>query len=208
MQYAAETIQATKEKINPLHMHQVVPDVISTVPGRQVTVEYESAFVDFGNVLTPTQVKDKPKVSWTAEPNRFYTLIMTDPDAPSRETPKNREWQHWIVVNIPGGDVSKGETLVDYVGAGPPKGTGRHRYVFVVYQQPGKLQFNERKLDNHSGAGRGKFHASKFADKYNLGAPIGANFFLAEWDDHVPNLFQRVKAPEPLRTVVEVAKAW
>lgn len=33
--------------------------------------------VDFGNELTPTQVKDEPAVNWPADPNAFYTLCMT-----------------------------------------------------------------------------------------------------------------------------------
>ena len=30
-------------------------------------------------------------------PEPKYTLVMTDPDAPSRQTPKFREWRHWVV---------------------------------------------------------------------------------------------------------------
>ena len=33
------------------------------------------------------------------------------------------------MMNIPGNDVSQGEVCAEYVGAGPPKGTGLHRYV-------------------------------------------------------------------------------
>ena len=54
-------------------------------------------------------MKDEPRVHWDADPNSFYTLIMTDPDAPSRENPKMREWHHWLVVNIPGNKVAEGE---------------------------------------------------------------------------------------------------
>lgn len=32
------------------------------------------------------------------------------------------QWHHWLVGNIPGNDVSKGEVLSDYVGSGPPEG--------------------------------------------------------------------------------------
>jgi len=46
--------------------------------------------------------------------------------------PKFREWHHWCVVNIPGADVSKGEILSEYVGSGPPKGTGCFTMVFAV----------------------------------------------------------------------------
>jgi hypothetical protein len=36
--------------------------------------------------------------------NSFYTLVMSDPDAPSRSNPKMREWRHWVVGNIHGGN--------------------------------------------------------------------------------------------------------
>ena len=52
-------------------------------------------------------------------------MPVVDPDAPSRANPKAGEWHHWLVVNIPGGDVSKGEEKTQYFGSGPPKGTGR-----------------------------------------------------------------------------------
>lgn len=32
---------------------------------------------DFGNQLTPTQVKDKPMVTWDAQPDAMYTLVLT-----------------------------------------------------------------------------------------------------------------------------------
>lgn len=67
---------------------------------------------------------------------------------------KSSEWHHWLVVNIPGNDIGKGETLSEYVGSGPPKGTGLHRYVMLVYKQPGKLVPNEKRLTNRSGENR------------------------------------------------------
>lgn len=35
-----------------------------------------------------------------------------------------REWHHFLVVNMKGNDVSSGCVMSDYVGSGPPKGTG------------------------------------------------------------------------------------
>lgn len=32
---------------------------------------------DQGNELTPTQVKDQPKLKWNADPSAFYTVCMT-----------------------------------------------------------------------------------------------------------------------------------
>jgi phosphatidylethanolamine-binding protein len=34
---------------------------------------------------------------------------MTDPDAPSRQSPKAGEWNHWLVVNIPENKLKMGE---------------------------------------------------------------------------------------------------
>lgn len=85
--------------------------------------------------MTPTQVQNIPVVDWQADPNQLYTLLMVDPDAPSRAEPKRRSFKHWAVVNIPGKDVAKGDCVAEYIGAGPPNGTGLHRYVFLVYKQ-------------------------------------------------------------------------
>lgn len=50
--------------------------------------------------------------------------VSLDPDAPSRADPKFGQFQHWLVTNIPGNDVSKGDELTAYIGSGAPKGTG------------------------------------------------------------------------------------
>ncbi|CAK1541415.1 unnamed protein product [Leptosia nina] len=175
--------------------NEVVPDVIPKAPTKLLAVKYPSGVkVKEGNELTPTQVKDVPTVSWEASAHAFYTLAMTDPDAPSRKEPKFREWDHWLVGNIPGENVSSGETLSAYVGAGPPEGTGLHRYVFLVYKQPGKLTFDEPRLPNTSGEKRTMFSIAKFAEKYNLGDPIAGNFFQAQYDDYVPILNEQLGA--------------
>ncbi len=104
-------------------------------------------------------MKEQPSVKWTAEPNSYYTLIMTDPDAPSRAEPTYREWNHWLVVNIPGDKLSEGEIRSEYVGAGPPQGTGLHRYVFLVLKQRAKGLFSDiPHLKNDSAKNRGGFN--------------------------------------------------
>ncbi|KYN19652.1 Phosphatidylethanolamine-binding protein like protein F40A3.3 [Trachymyrmex cornetzi] len=176
-----------------LQTHEVIPDVVKTVPASVLNVTYpNNIIVQIGKELTPTQVKDQPNVQWEADSNAFYTLCMTDPDAPSRADPKNREWHHWLVGNIPGSSVSKGDVLSEYVGSGPPKDSGLHRYVFLLYQQPGKLTFDEKRLTNRSGNNRAKFSISKFAEKYKLGDPIAGNMYQAEYDDYVPILYKQL----------------
>jgi phosphatidylethanolamine-binding protein (PEBP) family uncharacterized protein len=48
-----------------------------------------------------------------------------------------RFFLHWLVINIPGLDVKRGEVITPYMGPAPPK--GRHRYVFLLYKQSGRL---------------------------------------------------------------------
>jgi phosphatidylethanolamine-binding protein (PEBP) family uncharacterized protein len=83
-------------------------------------------------------VQDQPTVKFEgAEDHACYVIFMTDPDAPSRADPRFREWWHWILTGVKGsdlkvGDLSKGKTHWDYVGAGPPEGSGLHRYVIAM----------------------------------------------------------------------------
>ncbi|XP_060524137.1 phosphatidylethanolamine-binding protein homolog F40A3.3-like [Cylas formicarius] len=176
-----------------MEKHRVVPDVVEVVPDQILEIKYPSGVsVNLGNELTPTQVKDVPSVSWKADPNAYYTLIFTDPDNRHRDVPY-QEWHHWLVVNIPGNSVAKGEVLSAYIGSGPPQGTGVHRYVFLVYKQPGKLKFDEPVL-GRSVEKRGNFFATKFANKYKLGQPVAGNFYLAQFDSYVPQLYKELGA--------------
>ena len=61
-----------------------------------------------------------PHIDWITsdDEDEYYSLIMTDPDAPSREDPKFGEYVHWVVCNIPNSEVEKGSIKYSYVGAG------------------------------------------------------------------------------------------
>lgn len=146
--------------------------------------------VKFGNVLKPSDVRSIPiEVKWQTEENALYTLCLTDPDAPTRSKPEFREWHHWLVVNIPGNNIAAGDTLSAYIGSGPPKGSGLHRYVFLAYKQPGRIDIDqEPKLGNRSDVGRGLFSITRFAQRHFLGTPVAGNFYQAQWDEYVPEL--------------------
>lgn len=91
--------------------------------------------MNFGNELKTKSVKHAPVVHWDTESDQLYTLIMVDPDAPSRNAPEFRSFRHWVVTNIPGSDVAKGNEISEYYKPKPPKRTGLHRYVFLIYKQ-------------------------------------------------------------------------
>ncbi|CAJ0947400.1 unnamed protein product, partial [Mesorhabditis belari] len=169
----------------------VVPDVISVPPKDILGVTYKNGVkADFGNELTPTQVKEKPTVTWDALSDALYTLILTDPDAPSRANPTRREFKHWVVVNIPGNQVEKGDEAAGYVGSGPPKDTGLHRYVFLLFKQNGKVDAGFQ-TPNNSSDGRPNWSAATFAQKHNMSLVAG-NFYQAKYDDYVPNVHKQL----------------
>ena len=96
-------------------------------------------------------VDRSPQLSWVGFPaaTRSFAVTCLDPDAPS-----GSGWWHWSVANLPlsvtsleaGAGASGGPPLPEgalvlrneegwpgFVGAAPPRGTGVHRYLFVVH---------------------------------------------------------------------------
>uniref|UniRef100_A0A8D9EJU9 OV-16 antigen n=1 Tax=Cacopsylla melanoneura TaxID=428564 RepID=A0A8D9EJU9_9HEMI len=181
--------------------HNIVPQLISEAPKDVLEIVYpENIKASLGNELTPTQVKSQPQLYWTAEPEVKYTVVMEDPDAAN-----STGFLHWLVVNIPGSALTSGQVKAEYVGSGPPKGTGLHRYIFYVYKQSGDIEFTEPFTSKSSAGERLHFTSAKFAAKYNMGSPIAGNFYEAQYDDYVPILHSQFKkAPPPPTTVISV----
>jgi len=183
----SSTSTAFVSKYKPLHdalkRFEVIPDVVDDfVPSVELKVSFPKGDAKEGNVFSASDLHYvEPDVKWSVphnEKNSLFTLVCVDPDAPSRRDPSKREWRHWLVVNIPGSDIGKGEALTPYTGPHPPKDSGLHRYVFLLYKQPD--QITPAALDN-TGDNRGKFKTRQFAREYRLGSPVGAAFFQAEY---------------------------
>lgn len=168
-------------------------NVVEDWPGEEAKVVYENNITlqEIGQVVTPTQVQNQPKVAWTASADKLYTVMMMDPDAPSRENPSFAQWYHWGVINVPGNDIDKGEVIAAYVGAGPPANTGLHRYIIVVYEQNGEIKFKGNKLELKLD-GRGKQNLKEMNAKHGFGKLIAGACFQAEHDDYVPQLMKKL----------------
>lgn len=86
-----------------------------------------------------------PQLSWSGFPalTQSFALTVYDPDAPT-----GSGFWHWAVANLPvdvtslraGGALPAGALvlpnemrLTSFAGAGPPPGTGTHRYQFIVH---------------------------------------------------------------------------
>lgn len=134
----------------------------------------------------------------------LFTLILTDPDAPTKGDEKWSEYCHYIVKDIKlnefkisdedsnEGDNSiesfgeklttidlKGKELVPFLGPGPPPKTGLHRYVFLLYKQ-NKNKEPQAPIDRPNyGTGIPGYGAAEYAEKYGLEL-YAVNFFYAK----------------------------
>lgn len=61
--------------------------------------------------------------------------MMVDPDtsAPAAGTTE-RPLLHWLMINVPYDDVSKGNNVMSYLGPAPPD-QKPHSYYFLLYEQ-------------------------------------------------------------------------
>ncbi|KAF8411246.1 hypothetical protein HHK36_003793 [Tetracentron sinense] len=163
--------------VEPLAVGKVIGDVLDMFsPTVEFTVHYGPKQIANGCEIKPSATSDKPRVQISGDrlSNNLYTLVMTDPDAPSPSEPTLREWLQWIVVDIPEGfDATKGKEVVPYIGPQPP--IGIHRYVFALFQQKGPMIELSQPPD-----ARSNFSTRQFAAQNGLGLPVAATYFNAQ----------------------------
>ncbi|XP_040923023.1 39S ribosomal protein L38, mitochondrial isoform X2 [Toxotes jaculatrix] len=149
----------------------------------------DSGRVYYGNRLTPTEAASAPQISFDAEEGSLWTLMLTCPDEHLLDN--EAEYIHWLVGNITGGAVQAGEELCHYLAPFPPRGTGFHRYIYVLFKQEGPINFQEdvRPSPCHSLADR-TFKTEIFYRRHqdNI-TPAGLAFFQCQWDESVTNTF-------------------
>ncbi|KAI8344750.1 phosphatidylethanolamine-binding protein [Chlamydoabsidia padenii] len=189
--------------LNVIHLlksDEIIPDVFledslssSSLPSPLLEVDYPQGHqVVFGNSLTPVDTKECPVVKFVFSSsdndasNAHYTLIMTDPDAPSRQNRKFGYWRHWVVTNVHATEATItinadiGEQHTPYIGPGPGLNTGVHRYLFLLYKQrnPSTL-FPPMKHEDKPDRRNFDFH--QFAKDHHLDL-VAFNYFLCITD--------------------------
>jgi hypothetical protein len=157
-----------------LKQYGLVPDLFQSFkPQLSLKVTFGGRDVHFGEVFPVTTAATKPHIEYNGDPNSLYTIMMVDPDAPSRTNPIKRAWLHWMVTDIPGPYIDEGREVASYAGPTPPKGSGPHRYVIIVAEQRtpfgGTLHIN----------GRASFQTMSFINSHQL-QPVAMTMFLSE----------------------------
>uniref|UniRef100_A0A914CKM4 Phosphatidylethanolamine-binding protein n=1 Tax=Acrobeloides nanus TaxID=290746 RepID=A0A914CKM4_9BILA len=167
-------IMSIQESFKRSHL---VPDLLPKPPKKALHVRLPT-----GEELTPdkkvdiSKLKREPNVSWDGNPEKLYTLIMADPDFPSHENPAQRDYIHWMAVNIPGNNLNDADLIVPYTSATPPEHTGPHRYALMVCEQ-----HNGRMGIFGVRAKREGFPVKKFIQDHCL-EPVAGTFVEAQID--------------------------
>lgn len=121
-----------------------------------------------GIILPLNETIVKPKINFRHEREKYYTIIMVDPDAPAKY------WLHWLIIN-------NKEVVANYEAPNPPKDHGLHRYFFYLLEQPNILKKED--VQNYIGekilAERGYFNFGDFSNYYQL-KNIDVTYFRTE----------------------------
>ncbi|GMK56831.1 hypothetical protein CspeluHIS016_0306710 [Cutaneotrichosporon spelunceum] len=193
----------------------VVPDLLPDIlPTADMTVSAGGGeAVEAGKILPPSSLKEAPRVhvqlfehpstpsATRPNPEAKYTLLIVDPDSPDHENQTFAQRVHYAKTDISLSVLSgatdlmtaPGTELLAYEAPAPPKGTGKHRYVFLVIKQGDALQPVTR--DNF--ALRQYLEEHKLSDK----DVVAASLVRAQWSEdeaeYIADAYQQARG-EPV----------
>jgi phosphatidylethanolamine-binding protein (PEBP) family uncharacterized protein len=94
---------------------------------KELEIYYNNKKIFNNEFLKPNETQIEPKIKYLYKKNKYYTLIMYDPDA------VGGTYIHWVVTNIID-NINNSKTILSYKGPAPPQGSGKHRYIFELYE--------------------------------------------------------------------------
>lgn len=180
--------------------HNTTPLKITFHVSKQLIVEAND-----GSTLDPRNTENPPVISFItiAGSQTYYTLILLNPDVPQL-----REFVHWVVVNIPGNDVTAGQTVCPYLPACPLFAAGKQRYFFLLYEQDKFYSRQDIVEAQQYFSPRYELKASDWVLKKGVGVPIGCNGFQCEWTSFCDHIHEKISflPPEKYRSPQLVGK--
>ena len=94
--------------------------------------------------------------------------------------------------NIPENQVENGEVNVEFLPPIPFEKSGDHRYIFLLLEQPGRLEAKEPVVAKDTVSGRSKFNVEKFISENKL-KKKGVSFFRTSWSKDMNKLYDNLK---------------
>ncbi|KAK8753963.1 hypothetical protein OTU49_004976, partial [Cherax quadricarinatus] len=142
-----------------------------------------------GNTVKPREAAKEPMVEFQSQPDDLWTLILTNPDGNLLEN--ETECLHWFIGNIKGGDITTGEVICDYLQPFPPRGTGYHHLVFVLYKQDGYMDYSTYKKQQPCLSLKERTFStlSFYRELQDNITPAGLSWFQSDWDSSLTDFF-------------------
>ncbi|ANB50226.1 hypothetical protein [Powai lake megavirus] len=116
-------------------------------------VSIHNNIINDGEIIPLKYTQESPKINFIKNNNEKYTIIMVDPDAPSRRNPIYKYFLHWLIIN-------NNEIIMDFTPPAPPKNSGPHRYFIFILKQNKLLNLSNIKINNKMK--REKFNLAEF----------------------------------------------
>ncbi|OJJ44610.1 hypothetical protein ASPZODRAFT_18186 [Penicilliopsis zonata CBS 506.65] len=140
-----------------------------------------------GLYIPRAEAQKAPSLTFTGTPSNTYLVIALDIDAPFPSLNILGPILHWKQpgLKLQGNGQSvlnSGDTpfVANYIGPAPPPGSGPHRYVFFLYEQP--AGFNPAKYAPPNGKNlsnwlRMRYDLEAFEKEVGLKPAVATNFF-------------------------------
>ncbi|KAL4940080.1 hypothetical protein BDV06DRAFT_224432 [Aspergillus oleicola] len=155
-------------------------------PTTELGITFGDKNVSLGDLFRVSEVKGAPTISFAKEPiasvSTTYTLLLIDPDAPTPDDPKFAYWRHWVVSGLkPGDKIEDVPALTAYLGPGPKDDSRPHRYLFLLFREPGGLALSKEDVGGEEFVQRRSFRAAEWIGANDL-VLVGVNWMLGAGD--------------------------
>jgi len=138
-----------------------INEFIDKMPETRADVMFGEKTVTMARTLPVVDVRACPEVHWPdLDSEALHLVMLVDLDAPSKQRNTANHFVHWLVVNVPGEEIVRGDTIAAYQPPSPPAKTGSHRYVLFVWKLRNKV--DAAKLKPFFASSRANFDMKKF----------------------------------------------
>ncbi|KAJ7694106.1 phosphatidylethanolamine-binding protein [Mycena rosella] len=165
----------------------IVPSLLPAfTPTAVLSVAFSGSAITPGQALAQADVATKPVVTVSAVDGTTpltgsFTIAMVDADVVGTDESGGVS-RHWLenAVTLESDTVSNAsaKTITAYAGPGPASGSGPHRYVVLLYQQPSTFTAPANLSTLVDGVQ--KFDLTAYVKDSGLGDLVAANYFTVE----------------------------
>ncbi|KAK7466911.1 hypothetical protein VKT23_003975 [Stygiomarasmius scandens] len=166
----------------------IVPSLLpSFTPSALLTINYEGVGdLTPGQAVSQEQVGPTPTIKVEVANSSVslsgkYTLVMADADV-AGTTDESSVTRHWLVngVTVSSNEVSNSSAtaITQYAGPAPQDGSGPHRYVIILYEQPDSFSAPEGLSQPNTPVD--KFDLNGYVKDSGLGNIVAANYLTVE----------------------------